>query len=103
MTILSFLEDNSELMKHKGNHEIEDASVNIDTLKKYDAVLYDVMSLVAFEDSKDSLLNKDVFKISVLSDMDELPVFENFRTDGWILENRFDKLAEFFDVVESKL
>lgn len=103
MTILSFLDDNTELIKHKGNHEIDQASVDIDTLKNYDAVVYDVMSLVAFEDNRDSLINKNVFKISVLSDMDELAVFENFRTDGWILESRFDKLAEFFDVVESKL
>jgi len=103
MNILSFIEDNTDLIKNKGSHEIDEAGVNIDTLKRYDAVIYDVMSLVSFEDNKDSLINKDVFKVAVLGEMDELPVFKNFRTDGWILEGRMDKLSEFLDEVVKKL
>ena len=76
---------------------------DIDTLKNYEVVMYDVMSLVAFEDNRDILMNKQMFKVAILGDIDELDVFKNFRTDGWILADRLDKMPEFLDLIQTKI
>jgi hypothetical protein len=103
MNILSFVEDNPNIEKGCTGHSFQDATKDIDTLKKYDVVMYDVMSLVAFEDNRDILANKNMFKVAILGDMDEIDVFKNFRTDGWILADRLDKMPEFLDLIKTKL
>jgi hypothetical protein len=103
MNILSFLEDNSKLSQSCGSHTFQDANADIDTLKNYEVVMYDVMSLVAFEDNRDILMNKQMFKVAILGDIDELDVFKNFRTDGWILADRLDKMPEFLDLIQTKI
>jgi hypothetical protein len=103
MNVLSFLEDNSKISQSCGSHTFQDANQDIDTLTNYEVVMYDVMSLVAFEDNRDILVNKNMFKVAILGDLDEIEVFKNFRTDGWILADRMDKLPEFLDIIQTKL
>ena len=72
--------------------EVENIPSEIDTKKHYDLAIYDILSLIDFEDARENISNKDVYRIAVIDGADDLPAFENYKTDAWIYR---EKLTSF--------
>jgi hypothetical protein len=88
MRILSFIEDGINISKG----EVEKVPSEIDPKRHYDLAVYDILSLIDFEDARENISNKDVYRVAVIDGADDLPAFENYKTDAWIYR---EKLASF--------
>jgi hypothetical protein len=88
MRVLSFIEDDIKLDKD----EVEKNPGEIDPKRHYDLAVYDILSLIDFEDARENIGNKDIYRIAVIDGADDLPAFENYKTDAWIYR---EKLGNF--------
>ena len=68
----------------------------------YDMVMYNIETLIDFEDMRDNIQNESVYRISVLDDEDDKPAFENFKTHAWIFKEEIDSLPELVKTISQK-
>jgi hypothetical protein len=96
MRIISFIEDEIKLEKD----EVEKNPGEIDPKKHYDLAVYDILSLIEFEDARENISNKEVYRVAVIDGADDLPAFENYKTDAWIYR---EKLGSFQNMLNEAM
>ncbi len=65
----------------------------------YDMVIYNIETLIEFEDMRDDIENKNVYRISILDDEDDKPAFESFKTHAWIFKEKIDSLPSLVKII----
>ena len=68
----------------------------------YDMVMYNIETLIDFEDMRDNIQNESVYRISILDDIDDKPAFESFKTHAWIFKEEIDSLPELVKTICQK-
>ena len=98
MRLISFVEDDIKLEKM----EVEKVPSEIDPKRHYDLAIYDILSLIDFEDARESIENKDIYRVAVIDGADDLPAFENYKTDAWIYREKLTSFQKMLAEAEDK-
>ena len=68
----------------------------------YDMVVYNIETLIDFEDMRGDIENENVYRISMLDDEDDKPAFESFKTHAWIFKYEIESLPELVKAICQK-
>lgn len=69
---------------------------------EYDMVIYDIETLIDFEDIRKEIQNKNVFRIALLDEEDDKLAFKSFKTHAWIFKEKLDKFPELVKEICTK-
>jgi hypothetical protein len=95
MRVLSFIDD--EFTLTGPDNAVEKVNGEIDPNRHYDIAVYDILTLIDFEDARENIDNKSVYRIAVIDGTDDLPAFENYKTDAWIYRDKLDQFQKLLD------
>ena len=65
----------------------------------YDMVIYNIETLIDFEDTRGNIENDNVYRISMLDEEDDKPAFESFKTHAWIFKEEIASLPELVKTI----
>ena len=65
----------------------------------YDMVIYNIETLIDFEDMRNEIHNENIYRISMLDDEDDKPAFESFKTHAWIFKDTISSLPELVKTI----
>lgn len=65
----------------------------------YDMVIYNIETLIDFEDMRGEIQNENVYRIAMLDEEDDKPAFESFKTHSWIFKDKIEELPNLIKTI----
>ena len=65
----------------------------------YHMVIYNIETLIDFEDMRGEISNEDVYRIAMMDDEDDKPAFESFKTHSWIFKEKISSLPDLVKII----
>jgi len=94
--ILSFMNFN---YPESDDYDITILEEDIPQDKEFSIVLYNLDTVIDFEDIRGNLANNNIYRISILDDESDKPAFESFKTHAWIYKESLNELPKLIDTI----
>lgn len=65
----------------------------------YDMVIYNIDTLIDFEDMRNEIQNEYVYRVAILDEREDKPAFESFKTHAWIFKDKIDSFPNLVKTI----